>query len=215
MRRVLTATTVQKYPRMMSMTHNCRVCGDTLNNENWYLANRKNYNYICKECGREQQRLYLKNNPEIAKAQSTRGNRKRGHLPMSENKYCTQYLGIFWAERVLRNIYPDVVRMQMNHPGYDLICNKGMKVDVKSGCILKDRNGWQFRINYNAIADYFICLAFDNRQDLNPLHLWLIPGQVLNHLTCTSISPSTIHKWDDYRLSIDKVVACCDIIKGD
>ena len=72
---------------------------------------------------------------------------------------------------------------------------------------------WAFNIGRNTTADYFLCLAFDNREDLNPLHAWLIPGSKINHLTGTSISPSTLHKWDAYALDTSKIGDCCDAMR--
>lgn len=133
---------------------------------------------------------------------------------MKNNKYCDQYLGIHIAERILSHIYPNVERMPINNPGYDFICGKGFKVDVKSGCLREDQNNrWLFHINKNIIADYFMCLAFDNREDLNPLHIWLIPGHILNFKTTVTINKSTLNKWSQYEQPLDKVISCCDSIR--
>lgn len=139
-----------------------------------------------------------------------------GHRPFNENKECGMYLGCHVAERVLSHVFKDVEVMPLMHPGYDFICNKGMKIDVKSSCIR--RNGrslgkWQFNITHNTTADFFLCLAFDNRKDLNPLHAWLLPGSKFNHLIGTTISISTIHKWDEYRLDLTKILGCCDTMR--
>ena len=99
-------------------------------------------------------------------------------LPMSENKSCSNYLGIVVSERYLSKVWDNVTRMSNNNKGYDFICGKGFKVDVKSGCLCKN-NGWSFHIRRNKIADYFLLLGFDNREDLNPLHIWLIKGDVV------------------------------------
>lgn len=66
----------------------------------------------------------------------------------------------------------------------------------------------------NKTADFFMCLAFDNRIDLNPLHIWLLPSYKVKHLKGTGISITTIDKWDKYRLSTDKIISCCDILRG-
>ena len=197
------------------MTHKCMKCEVVLNDENWGESCRKKGDYICKDCHREQSRVWGKYKNYKQKANSTRNNRKNGQRPMSENKECASYLGVCVAERVLRHVFKDVVRMPYGNPGYDFVCNRGYLVDSKSSCIIKSKNGWSFAIRRNIVADYFLCLAFDNREYLNPLHVWLIHGGVLSHLTGASISPSTIHKWDEYKLDIDKVISCCDTLKGD
>ena len=197
------------------MTNNCRECGDELTGDNWYPSAQKTGNYICNECIKEKSRSWAENNPEKAKSMNTIYRRNNGILSMSENKECPSYLGVHVVERVLRNMFNNVVRMPYGHPGYDFICNRDKRIDSKSTCTLKIRNGWQFTIRRNTIADYFICVAFDNREDLNPLHIWLMPGDVLNHLMCATISQSTLHKWDKYERDINEVITCCNTIRGD
>ena len=138
---------------------------------------------------------------------------KNGGNLMSENTECSQYLGVHVAERVLSKVFKDVVQMPHNNPGYDFICNKGKKIDVKSSCSHKKGRNWTFDIGRNQIADLFLCLTFDNREDLNPLNIWLIPGDIINHLTTASISKSTLSKWDKFKLDIDKVASCCTTLK--
>ena len=157
----------------------------------------------CKKCSNK---VITKYNREVC-----------GHLSMNENKECGVYLGIAVAERLCSHIFKDVVRMPNGNPGYDFICSKNMKVDVKSSCIILN-NGknsrWVFRINNNQISDYFLLLAFDNRTNLEPQHMWLIPAHVLNHLTCATISLSTISKWDKYKQPIGEAITCCNTMKG-
>ena len=195
--------------------HVCRVCGEDLDDDNWYPSMQKTGRYICKECSKEQDRLCRKNNSEKRKSANAIYRRNNGGLPMSENKECAVYLGVHVVERVLRNVFNNVVRMPYGHPGYDFICNRDKRIDSKSACALKNRNGWAFAIRRNTIADYFICVAFDNREDLNPLHIWLIPGDVLNHLKHASIFQSTLHKWEKYERDINEVITCCDTMRGD
>lgn len=190
----------------------CRVCGIELTEENWYPSNRKRNQHICKECTTESNRQWRKANPEKAKANWTRRDRKRGERPFNENKDCGLFLGVHVAERVLAHVFKDVKRMPMGNPGYDFICNKGKKIDVKSSCIGKN-GAWLYNINSNTTADYFLCLAFDNREDLTTLHAWLIPGSKVSHLKNIGVGPSTIHKWDAYRLDTSKISACCNAMK--
>lgn len=192
----------------------CSKCGIELNEENWYPSLQKKNECICKECKCERVRIWRKANPEKAKVIRTRRNRKRGMRPFSENKKCTLFLGIHVAERVLSLVFKDVKRMPMHNPGYDVICNKDKMIDIKSSCLQKT-GIWQFHIRRNTVADYFLCLAFDNREDLNPLYAWLIPGSKLNHLRSLTIRPSTTHKWDAYRIDLSKISDCCDALRGD
>lgn len=130
------------------------------------------------------------------------------------NTECSTYLGVDVAENVLSEVFNDVKTMPTGNPGYDFICNKGKKIDVKSACI-RERSGhsWNFAIKHNTLADYFLCIAFDNRKNLNPLHIWLIPGGVINKNAGKTISKSTLHKWDKYKLDISKTIKCCNHMK--
>ena len=122
------------------------------------------------------------------------------------------------AERVLSKIFDNVIRQPINNPGFDFICNKGYKIDVKSGCLCygkKNKPYWHFHIDKNKIADYFLCIAFDNRKDLNPIHIWLFSASDVNSNVSIQSSITTISKWDKYAINIDKVLKCCNIMKGD
>lgn len=194
----------------------CIKCGDVLNDDNWYPSNKTNRMYICKSCTNTQTSEWRMANPEKYLAVRLRSSKKQGNVPMGERRDCPAFLGIHVAERVLSHVFKNVKRTPYNNKGFDFICNRGMKIDVKSSCtrMLHNRsNLWQFCIANNEIADYFILIAFDNREDITPLHIWMMPGNGVNHLSTLSISESTIHKWDEYRLDINKVVACCDAMK--
>ena len=104
--------------------------------------------------------------------------------------------------------------MPIGNSGYDFICGNGYKIDVKSATFSTKYHRAYFNIHKNTIADYFLCIAFDNRTDLNPLYIWLIPGDDINHLTSTGVSMSTINKWNNYELDINKVVTCCNKMKN-
>lgn len=191
----------------------CNICGVSLNSENWFPVSQKLHRRICKRCHCKKARTWEKANPDKTKAIRERSRIKRGQPSMSENTSCSMYLGVHIAERVLHNAFKDVEVMPYGNPGYDFICNRGMKIDVKSACM--EKNGrWLFHINHNTTANYFLCIAFDNRQDLNPLYVWILHGHNVNHLVTTSINKNTVYKWDEYKLDISKVVSCCNMIKG-
>jgi len=188
----------------------CRVCKVKLNDENWYPSNRKRNQHICKGCENGRYRQWRQANPEKAK----KLDRKPGARPYDENKECAQYLGVHVAERVMSHVFKDVERMPIRNPGFDFICNHGKKIDVKSSCLTGTKYPrWSFHIRRNTTADFFLCLAFDNREDLNPLHIWLIPGSVVNHHEKVSIGPSTVSKWSEYALDISKISECCVTMK--
>ena len=179
------------------MNATCNVC-------RCYIGAERHYGYIlCPTCGKEASRV-----------RSTLYSRKHGAKPMSENRACSQFLGVHVAERVLAKVFKNVERMPNGNPGYDFVCGKGYKIDVKSACIsaLRGRWGaWHFTIKRNTTPDYFLCLAFDDRETLSPLCCWLIPGHVLNGKTGANISMTTLDKWDEYIVDrIDDITACCD-----
>jgi hypothetical protein len=136
--------------------------------------------------------------------------------PLNEAKDCGPYLGIVVAERALSKFFDHIERMPYSNPGYDFICGKGFKIDVKSACLCHNPEKWGFHINKNQEADYFLCIAFDNRVDLTPLHVWLIPGNKINHLVGIGIYDSrrSFEKWSTYEQPIDKVIACCSEMRG-
>ncbi len=99
--------------------------------------------------------------------------------PMSENDDCPQYLGIHMAERniakkILSAIYKDVEDMPYRHQGFDFICDKKFKIDIKSARLIDGQ--WQFQIRYNNIADYFMLIGFNNEKngesELKCINIW-------------------------------------------
>jgi len=138
-------------------------------------------------------------------------------LPMSKNENCSSYLGIHIAEQALSMFFDTIIRMPTNHIGYDFLCGKGFKIDVKSACRYahpqRKTDCWYFNINRNKITNYFLCLGFDNRKSLNPEHVWLIPSHIVNNKRAFQISESKLPKWSQYEKPLDKVIACCNQMK--
>ncbi|MDD5527347.1 MAG: hypothetical protein PHE11_08115 [Candidatus Omnitrophica bacterium] len=139
--------------------------------------------------------------------------------PAKENPKCSNWLGIWIAERVLSRYFNELKRMPPNNPGYDFLCSKGFKIDVKSGCRQSYDNRridrWTFVIDHNKIADYFMCLAFDNRTNLNPEHVWLIPKELVSekHAVIIYDNRNGLSKWSAYEKPIDRVLDCCKSLK--
>jgi len=145
-------------------------------------------------------------------------------LPLSDNKECPNYLGVYIAERYLSKIWDNVTRMPYCNKGFDFICGKGYKIDVKCSCLCSSEYiincFWNFRIHHNMVADYFLLLAFDNRIDLNPLHIWLIKGDeiinrgMLNHKEMLKIQNNSklLSKLYIYEKidKLDKLKECCN-----
>ena len=175
-----------------------------------------------KERINKRNKKYKENHKEEASKQNKEwyertGRQQKGKTSMYKDKSCTAYLGIVVAERLCRHLFKDVQVMSYGNPKFDFICNHGKKIDVKSACITIQNNKyprWLFRIRKNVTADFFILVAFDNRTDLNPLHLWMIPGHEINQQGNVSISPSTIHKWDKWKMDINGAQICCTEMKN-
>lgn len=183
--------------------HLCRKCGTPLIiGENVTQMSINHSDYICRTC---------------ATNQSNDLNHITGrNQSMSENRSCPQFLGIHVAEEVLSRVFKNVHRMLNNNQGYDFICGGGYMIDVKASCRghpLNQADRWLFTIKKNKIAEYFLLLAFDSRKDLNPEHIWLIPGGDINDHAGIGISETTLDKWKDYELPTDKLVSCCDAMR--
>lgn len=101
---------------------------------------------------------------------------------MEENTDCAHYLGTIVAERQYgRIILPEMFggiekEMPYGNPWYDFLMKGNIKVDVKSCCLrnLKGWSGWEPHVRYNNVTDYFVILAFDNRDNLNLIFIWSI-----------------------------------------
>lgn len=148
-----------------------------------------------------------------------RNHKKGKSKPMSENKNCPVYLGVHIAEERLSLIFDNVKRMPYGNPGFDFICGKGFKIDVKSSCLSEKYDTWNFALRYNTIANYFLFLAFDNRDDLNPMHIYLIKNDESMDKVGTTIhnTSKSLKKWERYELTnkLEKLIACCSFAKDD
>lgn len=144
-------------------------------------------------------------------------------------KECAIFLGCHVAERVLSYVFKVAHRMPYGNKGFDFICDKGFKVDVKSSCLYLRGNTYSFAIRNNKIADYFLLIAFDNRNDLNPQRIWLIKGNEmirrvkvkhckLNELRSLSIKNNNygLSKLSKYELTdkLKETIKCCDMLKS-
>jgi len=93
--------------------------------------------------------------------------------PIKENRTDPRFIGIYIAENGIVKIYEGSKRMPYYNPGYDIICPKGYKIDVKA-TVLNRYNTLSFAINKNKIADYFALVVFNNIIELIPTHIWII-----------------------------------------
>lgn len=136
--------------------------------------------------------------------------------PIKENRKDRRFIGIYIGENAVAKIYEASKRMPYFNPGYDIICPKGYKIDVKS-TVLSRYNTFGFAINKNKIADYFALVAFNNIIELIPIHIWIIKsdenidGKTVNQLYKLAIinEPRYLDKYSKYE-KLDKL----DILKN-
>lgn len=162
----------------------------------------ENFNKCKKEKNKDERHSYCK--ACFTKYVREHRHKQNENTEMSKNTKCSSYLGVYITETLLSKEFKNVERMPYGNKGYDFVCNKGLKIDAKSSCIKNNftKHYWNFCIKRNKIPDYFVCLAYDNRENLTPLHLWIIPGHVINHLTGLIISETTMDKWKMYEREI-------------
>ena len=174
----------------------------------------------CKKCSIEQSIAWRKLHRERSNESQRNWRHRTGrHGLMSKNKSCSIYLGIWVAERALSTFFDRIQKAPYGKTGFDFICNRGAKVDVKSSCLYvyphNSSSHWSFDIRRNVIADYFLCLAFDNRESLNPQHVWLVPSKKVSAFASLKISNSQrgLAKWKEFERPLDKVITCCNLMR--
>lgn len=141
---------------------------------------------------------------------------KLDYVPMSQNRYCAEFLGCHVNETILSKAFKNVTVMPYANPGFDFICSKNKKIDCKSSTLQYPKNGnpfWGFHIRHNTDADYFLLVGYDNREDLNPLRCWIIPGNLVNNKDTLSIRINDIG-WNDFERKIDDIIEKCDSMKS-
>jgi hypothetical protein len=190
----------------------CPLCREMKEEKDYYLRTNGKLQSYCQECTKEKSRIWEENHPGD---RLKRNHKNKIYRPMEKAVDCTLYLGVVIAEKVLSNFFNNIIRMPHGNPGFDYICGKGFKIDVKSSCLFcseKQSPHWIFSIKKNKIADYFLLLGFDNRKDLNPKYVWFIPGNKINNLVTLNITniPKFLEKWDKYKKPLDKVIMCCN-----
>jgi len=183
-------------------------------NKKWseeHLKELKEKYFYYVEHKKEAETIFQRNWSAISVNASTLGITSR-----KINKRCSRFLGEHISERVLSYVFRDVERMPHNNKGYDFICNKGYKVEVKSSCL--HRNMYSFKLNQNKIADYFLLIGFDNREDLNPQHIWLIKGNLVDEIKTLSITNSEpcLLQMYEYELTdkLKETIECCNELKN-
>lgn len=194
----------------------CAQCGEEKESKDFYLRTNGKLQSYCKDCTRENSRVWEKNHPGERLA---RDHKNGVYRPMTEAKDCSLFLGVIVAEKVLSKFFDNITRMPHGNPKFDYICGRGFKIDVKSACLFyseRQSPHWNFHIGKNEITDYFLCLGFDSRENLEPQHVWLIPGKEINTKISITISKTqkSLDRWSSYEKPLDKVIACCNQMRG-
>lgn len=136
--------------------------------------------------------------------------------PVKENRKMAKFLGVHIAENAVVKLFEGAQRMPYNNIGYDIICPKGYKMDVKA-TVLSRYNIFNFHISRNMIADYFILVAFNNIIELEPLHLWIIGGNEAGlrdlNMLCIRNESDHLSKYQKYEKidKMEKLRSICEI----
>jgi hypothetical protein len=198
------------------MSKICSMCGQPKQDDAFYMCKNGiragRLDSRCKECTRVASRTWRNAHPGHSAAYQHAVGKC---APMEKTKDCALYLGVVVAERALSGFFDHIKRMPFGNPGYDFICGKGYKIDVKASCLNIRQNKtpiWTFDIRKNKTADYFLCLAFNDRKSLTPMHVWLIPGNAINSRRGIGITNSRrpLSKWAIHERSLEKVNECCN-----
>jgi hypothetical protein len=95
--------------------------------------------------------------------------------PMEDTPDCPEYFGICIGEKYVSQVFEDSKPVPYGTPGYDWEWND-LKVQHKARCLntLGVPRYWRFtRLDYNKIAQKFVISGWDNRNTLNPKHIWI------------------------------------------
>lgn len=140
--------------------------------------------------------------------------------PISENRKDPRFIGLYIAENSILKLFEGSQKMKCGNHGYDIVCNKGYKIEVKAATLTR-QNTLSFHIARNKIADYFILIGFNNIIELRPLYLWIIKndeiirGCRLRDIDVLGISnePEFVKPFKKYD-TMDKLEKLKEICKG-
>jgi hypothetical protein len=188
--------------RVDRLKADCRTCC-TKKQREWRLKNRDKWNQY-------QRDYYFEHREEKIKSAQQWEYDHGYHVPMEDARNCSLHLGVAFGEFLLSNYFEHVNRAKNNTPGYDFICSKRFKIDVKTSSLNSGKWGdfWSFRINRNKTPDYFLLLAIESRENRVPIHVWLIPGEKINKNINCYISKSNVKRWETYEKPIAKAIKC-------
>lgn len=205
----------KQYIPRPSVKRICVVCGENKIHQAFGMCAKcygKKYRSEHKERVIEIRVAYSAKYKDLILKRSEDSRREKGELSYIDNKNCSVHLGVFVGEKIFSTLYPNAVHMPAGNPGYDFVCRNGAKIDIKTST-LHTGDRWGFNIDKNILADFFVCIAFDNRIDLNPLHIWMFPSNDVCAFSTITACANTLSKWDKYKMDINKVVKCYNNIR--
>ncbi len=185
--------------------------------------NREKKNKIIKNAGCNTEKEYLDKRSREAgfRDWSDRVKTYGDHIPR-EDPDCPLWLG-YISEKYVMKTFEDPTIMPTNNPGFDWICSNGKKIDHKGACILYIKGKlpiWIFKIRHNKMADYFILSAWDNRESLTPLHVWIfgkndiVRGRKFCEFESFAImdTPEKLKEFEKWEVSdrLEKLKELCD-----
>lgn len=122
---------------------------------------------------------------------------------MIDNKACSSHLGFYLANNIMRELYPDAEEMPYGNSGFTHILHgKYYQVVTSTPKQVGNKSPWfGFHTRQNTICDYFIFLAFRDRESTIPTQIWKVPnfGDIQDK-KLTSISLSRLSKWDCFLI---------------
>lgn len=183
----------------------------------------------------------------------------KGSSPMSENDSCSSYFGVYIGENLFKEylltIFERVEIKDYGNHGYDFVCknpikdfinkypqfklvtDREYKIQLKLKCLYHridcrtDKSPqWRFDIKNNNIPDIFILAGFDDRESLQPIHVWLFLKYDMirkgnsytkiekfwkrDSFTITD-NPEYIKRFEKHEIPIDKLEELCNEINED
>ena len=145
-------------------------------------------------------------------------------LPKEFNEDCSVHFGDF-TENLMIQTFEDPIKMPYGNPGFDWKCKNGDKIDNKGICLMCRGYSpyFAFPIRCNNIADVFILSCWDDRNSLNPLHIFafhkndIVRGRKfckfeLFVITNTPKKLKELEKWE-VTDRLNKLKEICNVLK--
>lgn len=197
----------------------CSVC-KILHPESDFHKKGDSWDGLRSECKKVEQQYKRNNRALHAIQERERTHRVGSSRPISEAKDSASYFGVFIGERILSNLFKNVIRMPYANRGFDFISEGGIRIDAKCSSLRYPKIGnprWSFGINANKLTDYFLCMAFDSREKLQPMHIWLIPANKLNKKTSISIANSaeSLATYAMFEQPLGETIPYCNQIRAE